>query len=169
MSTVIEIRLPKAARLFYVGFSSLWCSFGLFIAVVLAASGSPLALIPVAMVILGGGIGFRLVHLRALTQADELLVRNYFRTYRLARERIKDFSIDRYGGVSVAPHSVSIGWTFVIEARLSDDKLIPLEVTRWPRLAPRTSTTLERQLAGLRSWSQPDQASKEQLAIIEVS
>lgn len=121
------------------------------------------------MVILGGGIGFRLVNLRALTQADELLVRNYFRTYRLARARIKDFTIDRYGGVSVAPHSVSIGWTFVIEARLSDDKLIPLEVTRWPRLAPWASIALERQLAELRSWSQHDQASKEQLAIIQVS
>lgn len=153
MSVKVEIRTPRVGRIFIVAFGVLWCGFGLFIAVFLALSGTPFALVPLAMVAVGASLGFSYSRLRVLADSDQLVVRNYFRTHRVGGGRIKEFAIGKRGGVSAAPHSFSIGWEFVIEARLDDDTLVPLEATRWSRLVPWAGPTLNGQLADLQDWT----------------
>jgi hypothetical protein len=169
VSTDIEILMPRWARVSIVGFGVVWCGFGLFVAVLAAVSGSPLALIPVGMVAVGGSLGFRLVGLRTLARDDQLVIRNYARTHRVGRAMVRDFTISKDGGVSVAPHAFSIGWTFVIETQLADGRIIPMEVTRWPRIVPWAAPQLERQLSDLRDWAQRLPDSKDQLTVAQAS
>jgi hypothetical protein len=152
----LEIRLSVPLRVFLAGFGAIWCGFGLVIAVLLAASGHPAAVVPVLAVVLVAVVLIRLYRLAVMEDGADLIVRNFFRTYRLSRLQVRDFAAKRDGGASVAPHAFSIGWWQIIEARLVDGAVISLSATRRSILTPwAESKEVAGQFTALQGWRHP--------------
>ena len=137
------IRPPLAARAYVVVFVCIWCG-SVFVGLIAAAvHGSPTVVILFLMLTFGLTLGYRIFRLSVVLGPQDLLVRNFYRTRRIARADIEGF---RQGGLSQQP------FTRVIYVLLRDGTVFPLDVTGRPYFFGRGKTLLDDRTRLLQSW-----------------
>lgn len=136
----VSIR-PPLARIWIVGFSIFWCGF--LIVSSLPPDRDPVGLVVTAgMLVFGVGLGYRLLRLGASTEGDVLVIRNNFRTRRLARREIEAF---RVGEVNAG---LPIGRAIFV--LLTDESVVQIDGAM--SLGPLGGGRLDRTLSDLRRW-----------------
>ena len=137
--------LPRAVRIYVCAFGALWCSFvalALFASVVARTAA---ALIPLGMLAFGGYFFYRTLRMGVVTSADEMLVRNWWRTWRVRRRDIEDFRIGGAGPMVMFGKS--------IYALLADGTILPLDVLARPMFFSFWGRRLNTALAQLKAWA----------------
>jgi len=137
------IRPPLAARAYVVVFMCVWCgsvSAGLIAA---AAHGSPATVILLLMLTFGLTLGYRIFRLSVALGPQDLLVRNLYRTRRIARADVEGF---RQGALGQQP------FTRAIYVLLRDGTVFPLDVTGRPYFFGRGQTLLDDRTQLLQRW-----------------
>lgn len=137
------IRLPLALRAYVVVFSCIWCGSVFAGLIAAAVHGSPAVVILLIMLTIGLTLGYRIFRLSVALGPQDLLVRNYYRTRRIARADVEGF---RQGALSQQP------FTRAIYVLLRDGTLLPLDVTGRPIFFGRGTTRLEDRQQLLQRW-----------------
>ena len=140
----VRIRLPAWLRVYSAVFGVVWCGIVGSAAIALAVGGHLAALVPAAMLVIGGLIGYRTFRLSVQAHADELVVRNSLRSLTLRRNDIEEF---RIGGPASFGKSIHV--------LLVDGDLLPLEVTTTLGLLGRGRARQQEQLRSLQRWHDP--------------
>ncbi len=137
------IRQPLAARAYVVVFMCIWCG-GVFAGLIAAAAhGSPAVVILLLMLTFGLTLGYRIFLLSVTLGPQDLLVRNFYRTRRIARADVEGF---RQGALSQQP------FTRGIYVLLRDGTVFPLDVTGRPNFFGRGKTLLDNRTQLLQRW-----------------
>ncbi|MBO0830601.1 MAG: hypothetical protein J2P28_08015 [Actinobacteria bacterium] len=137
------IRRPLAVRVFQVFFPSILCCGVLAYLILAAVDGSPAVVIPLVMLAIGLTICYRVFRLSVALRPQDLLVRNYFRTRRIARADIAGFC---QGAVGHRP------FTRMIYVLLRDRTVLSLDTTARPCLFGLGATLLEDRMQLLQRW-----------------
>jgi hypothetical protein len=140
----VEIRQPRALRVYIVVFGCIWCAGVIAGIGVTAAALSPTVFIPLAMLAFAAFFFSRIYRISVVSEGDELVVRNWFTTRRLRRADIEDFRIGSAGP------SYPFGKS--IYAMLNDGTVLSLDVLARPAFTARSRDRLARALAELKGW-----------------
>jgi len=132
----IEIRQSRLLRTGIITFAVIWCALLAFVVVVTLPR--PTVVVPVLMI--GFGVLFlgRLATLSVATEADELVIRNVYRTWRLPRGAVSGF---RLGRDTATPMGYMV-------FALTDAEIVSLDVSR----APTDHGRAHDQLVELEEW-----------------
>jgi hypothetical protein len=137
------IRPPLAARAYVVVFLCIWCGGVLAGLIAAAAHGSPAVMFLLLMLAFGLTLGYRIVRLSVAIGRQDLLVRNLYRTRRIARADIVGF---RQGALGQQP------FTRAIYVLLRDGTVFPLDVTGRPYFFGRGQRLLDNRAQLLQGW-----------------
>jgi hypothetical protein len=99
--------------------------------------------IPVLMFVFGTTLGYRLFRLSVALGPDDLLVRNYFQTRRVARAEVEGF---RMGPMSTQPFRQTI---YLL---LSDGSVLALDVVGRLSFGARSKAVLAERMRLLQGW-----------------
>lgn len=137
MGRRVDIRPPRSARIWAIGFSVFWC--GLLITFTIPLRGGVVEVIlPIAMLVFGVSLAYRLVTLSAVTAGGAFVLRNNFRTRRLRRDEIEAFRVGQRP------------WGRTIFVLLRNQSLVQVDAA--VRLLPSGRRRLDAWLAELREW-----------------
>jgi hypothetical protein len=121
----------------------LWCGITVTAAVAIALDGSAAALIPTFMLAFGLTLGYRLLLLGVDLAPDELVIRNSFRTWHVAREDVDGFRVGEYAGNP---------FVRTIYLLTRDGAIVPLEVAARPYRGARGQASLAKRMGALQGW-----------------
>lgn len=142
----MRFRPPLLIRLWTVAFGLVWCGFVVVALTRTLGSEEALpatALIPAAMLVLGVTLLTRLLRLGVDVHAEEMVVRNYWRTHRLARSGVEDFRVG--DGPSNGPGKV-------LYALTRDGDMVRPDVLASALSGGRGREKLDRRREQLREW-----------------
>ena len=143
MSDRLELRPPKVLRIYGWAFGGLWLTAASTSVIAGIINTSPATLaFAVPFVAIGGFLIVRMNRVAVIADADQLVIRNYYRTRRFARGDVEGF---RTGPPAMAP----FGRTVHV---LAADTVIAADALMIAGLLPRGRRRLEKQLAQLRRW-----------------
>jgi hypothetical protein len=144
----VEIRPPRLARIWLVGFGTVWCGAMTVAAVATIVVGDPAAIVPVGMLVLGIVVLSRGARLGVVADRDQLVVHNNWSARTIARGDIEDFRI----GVTM----FGVGNMKTVSVLLTDGTMMSLDSTGRMSPFPGGRQRVEGNLELLRSWLNPD-------------
>ena len=139
----LTLRLPKPLRIYVAVFMTVWTGFVLAGVVAAVAAETVAAVIPLVMLVFGGWIGYRLFNLSVVATPQELIIRNYLATRRVAKDQVEGFRVG-------SPPMGSVGKAIVTLIR--DDTVVSMDATARPFRWLGGERQLNRALSDLRDW-----------------
>jgi hypothetical protein len=139
------IRPPLSQRVGAVAFGGVWCVVLLSAFVVVIQHGSAVALMLLGMFVAGSVMIYRYCRLAVEIRPDHLVIRNWLRTRRVARDEIEGF---REGP------KLSFGNASTVFALLKDGRTLSLDGAEHPMFLTSSygRTQVEAHLQTLRTW-----------------
>jgi len=139
----VTIRPPKIIRIYVAVFTTFWCGLVLAGFVAGLVDGTPAALVPLGMFAFGATLGYRLLRVSVVAHGDELVIRNYLSTRRVAKQQVEAFRLG-------SPSMGSFGQAAM--ALLRDDTVVSIDATAQPLRRLGGQRRLDAALADLRAW-----------------
>jgi hypothetical protein len=122
---------------------TVWCGSVLAGFVAAVTAGSVAVFIPLVMLAFGGWIGYRLFNLSVVATSQELIIRNYLATRRVAKDQVEGFRVG-------SPSMGSLGRAVVTLIR--DDTAVSMDATARPFRWLGGERQLNQALSELRDW-----------------
>ena len=140
----LTLRPPTPLRIYVAVFSAVWLGFVLaFLVGAVAAGRSSGAIVSVFMLAFGGWLGLRLFSLSVVATRQELVIRNYLTTRRIAKDHVEGFRIG-------SPSMGTFGRAVV--ALVPEDTVVSLDATARPFRWLGGERQLDSALSALRAW-----------------